>query len=385
MKILHVISSMDPSTGGPPAVAAGIAIAQQKLGHDVYILTNDTPEAEEVIRPLLESLPGGNDIKLIYLASKFMWQSLSVKRIESKLAEKGFRPDVLHLHGLWEFTVVGASRYARSQNIPYVIRPFGMLNFWSLGQKRLKKKLALIWYYKRMLRSTAFLHMLNKDEADACALLDHIDFEVIPNGIFLEQINNEIPEGTFHRKFPELENKPYLLYLSRLHHVKGIDYLIDAFVKVNEKFPDLRLVVAGPDSGNYRMEIQSRIEKLQLGHRIHLVGPLYSDDKKAALVDAEIFCLTSRSEGFSMAITEAMAYSCPVVISNECHFPEVAQFNAGKVIPLDAQSIAEGIIEYLENPEVAKAAGVAGRRLIEDSFTWNQIALKAIAAYKKYL
>ena len=374
---------MDPSTGGPPAVAASLAIAQQELGHEVYILSNDSPDAQTAINRLLDALPGGNKIKLIFLDTQYQFQCLSVKRFEAKLAEKGFKPDVMHLHGLWEFSVVGATRYARTHQIPYVIRPFGVLNDWSLGQKKFKKKIALTWYYKRMIRKASFLHMLNKDEADACASLGDLRFEIIPNGIFLDQINQEIPSGTFHKQFPVIDNKPYLLFVSRIHYMKGIDFLLDAFAIVSKKHPDLHLAIAGPESGAYQLEVAGQIKELGLEDRAHLIGPLYNEDKKAALNEAEMFCLTSRNEGFSMAVTEAMAYARPVIISPDCHFPEVAEADAGYVIELDAEKIAVGICDYIENPEKANQAGIAARKLIEDSYTWNRIAAQTIDCYEK--
>jgi glycosyltransferase involved in cell wall biosynthesis len=173
-----------------------------------------------------------------------------------------------------------------------------------------------------------------------------------------------------------------VLFIARLHYKKGLDYLADAFVIVAPQCPELDLVVAGPDEGA-KSDFEDRIRRAGLEKRVHLIGPLYGRDKFAALVDCTCFCLPSRQEGFSVAVTEAIAARAPVVISDACHFPEVAEANAGFVLPLDPREFASAIVKIASDPQLGREMGQAGRQLIETRFNWNSIAQRSIEAYQR--
>jgi glycosyltransferase involved in cell wall biosynthesis len=259
-----------------------------------------------------------------------------------------------------------------------------MLNPWSLAQKTLKKKIALALGFRNMLKGAAFLHVLNPDERDPIAPLKlGTPMVVIPNGVFLEEIDPLPPPGQFRRAHPELGNDPYIIYLSRLAARKGLDFLADAFALVLKDFPAARLVIVGPDGGE-RAPFERRIASHGIGDRVHVLGPVYGRDKFAALVDAAAFCLPSEHEGFSMAITEALACALPVVISPECHFPDVAKFNAGLTVPIEANAIRAALVELLRNPAEARSMGNAGRKLVLSTYTWPKIAELCTTEYARH-
>jgi glycosyltransferase involved in cell wall biosynthesis len=160
-----------------------------------------------------------------------------------------------------------------------------------------------------------------------------------------------------------------------LHYKKGLDYLIEAFAITANQIPDVDLVIAGPDGGA-QAQLQRDIERLKLKHRVHIVGALYGREKYEALVDAYCFCLPSRQEGFSNAITEAMACGTPVVISENCNFPEVEEAGEGSVVKLAADPIAAALISLLRSPIARDAAGRAGRAMVLERFTWGATAAR---------
>ncbi len=84
-----------------------------------------------------------------------------------------------------------------------------------------------------------------------------------------------------------------------------------------------------------------------------------------------------------MAITEALACGVPVVISENCHFPEVAEVGAGEVVPLEAGKLAEALRRVLSDSNRRHRMGEAGRALIAARFTWPRIAAVSIAAYRQ--
>lgn len=387
MRIFHVIGSLDPAAGGPPAVAARLAAAQAALGHEVRIVCLGQRDQRYEVNKSLAGVPHMDRVLIVALWPGAGWRA-KVENFTGKLVAQYLQPrvepgDILHLHGVWEPLLRSSAKVARHNRAGYALTPHGMLDPWSLQQSKWKKKLALLLGYRTMLQHAAFIHALNQDEATGLAPL-HLrsPIEVIPNGVFLEEIDPLPEKGSFYQSHPQLQGRPYVLFLSRLHYKKGLDYLVDAFAQIAAKHPQLQLVVAGPDGGE-KEPLERRLAELNLQNRALLTGPLYGRAKWEALVDATCFCLPSRQEGFSMAVTEAMAAGTPVVISRECHFPEVAQAQAGLVVSLNAGEVAIAIDQVVRDGNLARSMGQAGRNLVVTHYTWDRIAQQTLAAYER--
>jgi len=383
MKILHALQTLDPATGGPPMVAARLAAAQAALGCESQIVSYRLPDADARISEALATIPNIGKVKLEYLPAPTKTERIFAREARQKLEPIVAGFDLVHLHGVWDPMVKIAASLAEKQRKPYVLTPHGMLDPWSMSQKKLKKQIALALGYRHMLDRAAFLHYLNSDEKKLAENLRLASpAHVLPNGIFLEELDPLPAKGTFRASHPEFADAKLILFLSRLHYKKGLDFLADAFAIVAKEFPDARLVVAGPDDGA-REAFESQIARLGIAPRVHLVGPIYAAQKLAALRDCDCFCLPSRQEGFSLAITEAMACNAPVVISTECHFPEVKEANAGIIAELNAPAIAAGLVSVLRDPAAAEKMGQNGRELIVSRFTWPKVAGAMIKYYKQ--
>lgn len=364
-------------------VASRLAAAQALAGHEVHLAAVERPDRREVIRKSVEGVPGFDQIVQHPIAPPGKAERILGYQTKAFLQPVTQNIDVAHLHGVWETILRVVATHCRRMGKPYLLMPHGMLDPWSLGQKKLKKKIALALGYRTMLNGAAALHLLNADER---RLIDPLKLicptVVIPNGIFLEEVEPLPPAGSFYGRHPELSGRPYILFLSRLHYKKGLDYLGDAFAEVAQKLPEVQLVVVGPDDGA-QAQFEAAVTQAGLQNRVHIIGPLYGKDKLAAIVDARCFCLPSRQEGFSVAIAEAMACGVPVVISDACHFPEVAEVGAGIVVKLDASAVADGLVRVLSDPAAARKMGQAGRELITTRYTWPSIAQQTLAAYDR--
>jgi len=381
MKIVHVISSIDPAQGGPQSVCVRLAAAQSVLGHDVHIFSYGGVEIQK------RAFQSAGDVPYFSLIH---WHLLEdPDRIEHVLCINGSRQlqrvlqgaSFVHIHGVWEPILKSAASTARMNRIPYCVQPHGMLDAWSMNQKRLKKRVALLLGYRKMLDQAKFLVMLNADES---RLLESLRLKApnltIPNGIFLEEFADLPERGFFGERLSLAGEKRVVLFLSRLHTKKGLDILADAFKLIAASHPDVDLVVAGPDGGALESFV-SQISQLNIADRVHLIGPVYGGDKLRALVDASCFCLPSRQEGFSIAIIEALACGLPAVISDACHFPEVKAANAGIVVSLDPAGVASALTCVLDNPAMASIMGKNGQRLVRENYTWPRIAELTILGY----
>lgn len=383
MNILHVIQTLDLAAGGPATVAPRLAAAQSKLGHDVAILCFARPDRQGAIEQALQHVPAIGSVRRDELPRPARWNRLCMFGLKPRIARAVSEVDVVHLHGVWEPLLLHAARVARASGVPYVVRPAGMLDPWSLSQKRLKKKVALALGYRAMLDRAAFVHALNSDEKRLIEPLGlRCAVEVVGNGVFLEELQPAPEPGAFYALQPSLEGSPYILFLGRLHEKKGLDVLADAFAHVAKQDERTHLVVAGPDDGAQHA-FEHRMDEVGLLRRVHVVGPLYGRDKLAALGDAAVFCLPSRQEGFSLAITEAMACGAPVVISEGCHFNEVESAGAGIVTPLDAAAVGDALLTLLADPARRATMSDAGRRLIETQYTWPRIAEQVVTCYQQ--
>jgi glycosyltransferase involved in cell wall biosynthesis len=384
MKIVHVIGSIDPIGGGPPQVVVRLAAAQSNLGHEAHIVTYGSSDsfANDRIKRQVARIPGISNVTIHTLNAPTWHERLFSSEAEALLRNMLPGSDWLHLHGVWERSLHKAAAVAKQLEIPYCFRPAGMLDPWSLRQKRWKKRVAMAVEVRKSLDAASFIHALNSSEADLIGLLGlQSPCVVLPNGIFFEEIEPLPVRGTFVARWPELRDRPFVLFLARLHYKKGLDLLAKAWAEVASRVPDAHLVVAGPDEGA-KLDFETAIDRAQLTHRVHVVGPLYDADKFAALVDARCFCLPSRQEGFSVAVLEAMACGVPVIISEACHFPEAAEAGAAKVVNLeDVRSLPQALTEILKNSERANEMGRSGRELISRDYTWPAIAQRVIDAY----
>lgn len=359
-----MIRRFDPAAGGPPVVCGHMAAAEGRYGHTSSVLTeaaNGFPGHARVVA--VGSVP----------ATAALFPTAARHAIGDALAGA----DLAHLHGVWDSLLVAAARQAHRCGIPYIVHPHGMLDPWSLAQRKWKKRLALALGVRWVLDRAAFIRALNRDEAELLRPLRLAPpVRVIPNGIELSDLAPA--PGELHQAVPTLGDRPYVLFLGRLHPKKGLDLLADAFARVAAAFPDLQLLVAGANDGA-RADFVARVEAASLSARVHLPGPLYGAAKWAALAGAACFCLPSRQEGFSVAVLEALASRVPVVISTECHFPEVAEAGAGVVTALSAQAVADGLMRVLTDPAAARAMGVAGRQLVETRYSWTQVGAQCEA------
>ena len=374
LKILHTNIGIYPERGGPPAVIVNLAAAQVRAGHTVAIASADSkPGVFDSARRMLSPVPGGDLVTVHVLPLPSMADLFLGRTV--KLPKEDF--DVVHVHEVWNPFDALVARAASSQGIPYAVTVHGVLCAIRLRRRWLKKRLARKFYVDRMLRRARFVQGLTEHECDQIRrLVPTAKVCRVPNG-FSSTTNCGLYQG---RLVDALAGKPFLLFMSRIHIMKGLDLLLAAFEEISPKFPELQLVLAGPNEGGQDL-VERFLQKSQCSHRIHLTGMVGGEEKTWLLTNATAFVLPSRSEGFSVAILEALSMGVPVIMSKECHFPEAVAAHAALECDLDTQSLASAIAEVISAPQLRDRMSIAARELAHSNYTWDQIAHQVSELY----
>ena len=380
MRILHVISGLDPQNGGPTTALIGMAQSQVQAGLDVTILA--TWKIRDGL-PVAEALRG-NGVKVIHIGPA----TGKLSRHPSLAAETDravAAADVVHIHGLFEEVQHQAARAAQRRRVPYLITPHGMLSPWNLARSRWAKRLYLFLRLRRNLDRAAAIHYTCDVERDLVAPLGIKAPALVERlGLDLTEFRELPPPGSFRAKWPLLGQKPFVLFLGRIDYKKGLDILIPAFAAA--KLGDTPLVITGPDRDGYEPAVRAMVAQHGLQDRVLFTGMLRGRDRLEAYVDAALFALTSHQENFGITVIEAMACGCPVLISDQVNIHgEVKAAGAGEVVPVSVEATAGALRQWQSDQARLSAAGKTGRAFALNHYDWNTIAMRWKTHYAQML
>jgi glycosyltransferase involved in cell wall biosynthesis len=293
------------------------------------------------------------------------------------------KADIVHNHSLWMLPTSYASRSAEHVKKPVVFTAHGTLEPWALAHSGWKKRLVGCAFQNRDLSGAACIHVNSRAEvAGIRAYGLKNPLAVVPNGVDLTPFAQIPTRAVFDDIYPHLANKRICLFLSRLHKKKGLGHLIPAWRRVTKVFPEWHLMIAGRDDG-YEDTLRRLVCDLGVKRSVTLAGPLFGEQKLMALGAASIFVLPSFSEGFSMAVLEAMAARLPVLITPGCNFPEAEEAAAGLQVEPTEDDTARGLHDLLALSDAERdQMGRNGRALVEREYTWERVALQMMDLYR---
>ena len=273
---------------------------------------------------------------------------------------------------------------ARKLGIPQIISIRGQLSQTALRVATWKKAIIRRLYADRNLRRAACLHALTDQEAaDARAYGLANPIAVIPNGIDLEVFDRLPPRDQADKQWPQLAGKRVVLFLARIHPIKGLDHLVRAWCRLAARFDGWHLVIAGPDEVGQQASLEAMLRQGGAAGGATFVGPVYGADKQALLAAADVFALPSFSEGFSMSLLEALACRLPGVFTPGCNFPQAAQAGAGIVAEPTEGSFGAALAEMMSLPDdQRRQMGLRGRRLVEEKYSWDHLAGQMADVYR---
>ena len=359
--VLHVIFSMSPRDGGPPEGVRQLALNYHAIGDGVEVVTLDDPR-EAFLGTLQFPVHALGPAPNNYGVSQPLvrWLSRNVARF-----------DLIVINGVWLFHSVAAWRAAKTAGVPYVVFTHGALDVFFKKRyplKHLKKMVYWPLQYRILKQAAAvlFTSEAERDYAIASFRPNKWNSVIIPYGTNKPEGDPAAQRERFYEQMPRMREKRFLLFLSRIHEKKGIDLLISAFAKVAARYPEVELVIAGPDQVGLQARLEAQAAALGIGERVHWPGMLSGDAKYGAFYAAEAFVLPSHQENFGIAVAEALACGRPVLISEQINiWRDIVADGVGLVEPDTAEGTTRLLERWLATPVEEREA--AARRA-EDTF-----------------
>jgi glycosyltransferase involved in cell wall biosynthesis len=370
IRVIFSIAGLHPESGGPsqtvPALAGALAAAG--AAPEVVALHYGAGSRPPHLPPV--AVP----VTFVPCASpwarRLQWTPNFASILEKRCRETA--ASILHDTGLWLLTNHAAARVSARLNLPRMVSPRGMLSGWALQHKNWKKGVAWSCYQRRDLATARVLHATSTAEvADIRAAGLTQPVAMIPNGV-------DLPPPPPENLAPA--DRRTLLFLGRIHPVKGLLDLVRAWARVRPA--GWRVVVAGGDEMNHRAEVEAAVRAARLESDFRFIGPTENNAKWNCFRQADLFVLPSHSENFGLVVAEALACGVPVIATRGTPWEDLVAHRCGWWVPVGEEGLAEALREATALPPAQLVAmGRQGRALVENRYAWPKMAEHMLAVY----
>lgn len=374
---------MNPKSGGPSQGIRQMSVLDSDFGVVREVVCFDDPDS-----------PWVNDKNIvIHALGSGMFSYAYQPKLIDWLRTNLIRFDAVVINGLWQYHAYGAWKVLRKTGTPYFVYTHGMLDPWfkhAYPLKHLKKWLYWPWADYRVLRdSTAVLFTCEEEMrlAPESFWLYKANSRVVKYGAARPPNDVDRLRLNFLDKFPNLQDKRLLLFLSRIHEKKGCDLIIEAFANLSSVSPDLMLVMAGPDQTGITADLVQLAKRLGVEDRIIWTGMLQGDLKWGAFYASELFVLPSHQENFGISVAEALGCGLPVLISNKVNiWREIQTDGSGFVGNDDLADTERSLANWLSlSAEERSSMKQKARCSFEDRYTVDQMASSLLSTIGEFL
>ncbi len=306
------------------------------------------------------------------------WKSVGLDasrsaRRDVTLAIAASRARLVHSHGIWTPACHAVAAACTEAGVPLVISVRGMLETVARSSKAAKKRLAWLTYQRKDLARAAAIHATSETELDSirqCGLRQPVI--VLPNGVSMPPLLPSRPASP-----PPVRTA---LFLSRIHPIKGLPLLIEAWHRVRPV--GWRLVIAGNDDGGHRAEVAAMIERFGLSDVVSLGDAVAEPDKWRHYAAADLSILPTHSESFGLAIAEAMVAGLPVITTHGAPWRILETHGVGWWVPVDVEPLTRALEAATTMPAAKLTAmGRGAAEIARREFDWRSLADRFWLAY----
>jgi glycosyltransferase involved in cell wall biosynthesis len=381
LRVLHVTPYFAPAFryGGPPRSILGLCRALGDAGVDVEVFTTTANGSDP-----LPQAPAGTEyegVRVRYFPLAWPKRYWRASGLGAALGRALAGADLIHVHGLWNITGSTAVTHARGAGRPYVVSPRGMLQPAAMMRHHAMKMLAYWAFEREHLHGAAFLHATSVVEEHQLAGYGP-PVVSIANGV----TPVVVPAGALDRLRERAKidaDDEVVMFLGRLHPIKRLDLLAEAFTTVHRARPRARLVIAGPDEGGYRRRVEPLFAPVADATR--WLGAIDAETTGALFAASRTLVQCSDSESFGMSVAEALTAGLPVVVTDRSPWSQVGTLGLGYSVAHDPTAVANALLHILEHPAEGCEMGARGKTWAHDTFGWEAIGRSMRDAYQHVL
>lgn len=362
MTILHYIPSIDEASGG---VGAYMQLLTRDLGAlcELHVVTHRSENERKL-----------EGCHVHYISPKWLPWTTAKREFLDILAV--VHPDVVHVNCCWSPMCSLVTFWAKGQGIKVVYTPHGMLEPWIMKRHYWTRKVpALVLYQRRTIKLADLLHATAESEkGNLMALGWNRRIHIIGNCVNVDDI----------RMKSSWERRRRILFLSRVHVKKGINFLIEAVAQLKEEMEGYVVKIAGPGEEAYINELKGLAERLGVGDRVEFVGSVFGDAKFDLYRNADLFVLPTHSENFGIVVTEALACGTPVITTKGTPWEELVSWHCGWWTEIGTEATVKALKDFLSMTEKElESMGRNGRRLVEQKYSCQRIAREFMEMYRQ--
>jgi glycosyltransferase involved in cell wall biosynthesis len=291
--------------------------------------------------------------------------------------------DVVHVQAIFSTQTPIALFYAVLFNKPVFLSPRGSFASWIMQQGTRKKKLWLKYFMKPFSKNIYWHATAQQEKEEIISLFPDAKVYIIPNGINLDEYKtiNKLSNNEYVKKYAgqDLHPEYILISMGRLHAKKNFDMLIDSFARLDNKYANSVLLIAGDDETE-KTNLERQIKDLNLESKVFLIGSIGGQDKVDFLANADLFVLPSHNENFGNVYAESLAAGTPIIASTNTPWEEVEKYNCGKWVNNTIEETTKAIEEILSQD--LETLGENGQKYIS-KFEWKNIAKEFHSLFQK--
>ena len=363
MKILHYIPSIDRTSGG---VGAYMQLLTTELGKlvELHVVTHREANPLTLENCTVHYIPKNNNP----FSNKGKTEFLTLLN--------DIKPDVFHANSCWLPLSARTTIWAKNIGYTVVYTPHGMLEPWIMIPHYWTTKFPTsLLFQKRGIQIANVIHATAESEKHNLTQLGwNNNIEVIPNCVEIDKIT---------MKESWIRNKN-ILFLSRVHIKKGINFLIEATANLKTELQGYTINIAGEGEESYINELKQLASKLGVENLIHFIGGVYGDKKWELFKKADLFVLPTHSENFGIVVAEALACGTPVITTQGTPWQELESYHCGWWTEIGTEATTKALKEFLQCTETQlEQMGKNGRKLIEEKYSSQKVAQDMVELYKK--